>query len=164
MSGEKTAVALALEEGEQPLTRVEQLTLLGLGADEAVMAIAQDRDKKIGRPAGARNRRTVEMANYLLSRYRSPLEGLAQIAEMDVDLLAKTIGCSKMEALQEQRLCRIALLPYLHSKMPFAVDITNHKIIHLHIGDVAPGDAPGDDDHVTIAGEILSRSNIEDGT
>lgn len=164
MSGEKTAVEIALAANDAaPATRAEQLDMLGLGGNKKVVSLAQERDAKIGRPRGARNKRTVEWANYLLSRYTSPLEVLAQIASTDTDLLAQSLGCNKLEALQERRVAAMGLAPFVHSKMPIAVDVTNHKIVHLVIGDLgepAPQEKP--DEVFTISGEILSRVDPEE--
>lgn len=151
-------MAIAARSEAPPATRVEQLDMLGLGASKKVVKLAAQRDKKLGRPKDARNKRTVEWANYLLSRYTSPLEVLAQMASTDVDLLARSLGCSKLEAYAEKRQSAMALLPYLHSKMPVAVDLTSHKIVHLVIGDLGEAEAAEKaDDVLTISGEILSR-------
>lgn len=163
MAGEKTAVELALEASDAPFSTAEQLDMLGLTADPKVVVIATAREAKIGRPLGARNRRTVEMASYLLSRYTSPLEILAQIATTPTDLLASSLGCDKLAALQERRLAAIALKDHLHSRMPVAVDINNHKIIHLVIGDIgSPDPVVPADDVMTLTGEILSRGAVGD--
>ena len=126
MAGEKTAAALAI--GERPLTdqAEEQLDLedlLGLPQTAALVDLQARRGP--GRPAGARNRRTTEFADYLLSRYASPMEVLAQVAVARVDELAAQLGCTKLEALQEKRLAAIALVPYLHQKQPLAVNLPN---------------------------------------
>jgi hypothetical protein len=97
--------------------------------------------KRIGRPPGSRNRRTVEMVDYLLSRYTSPLEGLLAIAQARVDELAERLQCSKLEALQEKRFAWAAALPYLHQRQPLAVNLNSHKLVQLTIID---GDAPAE--------------------
>jgi len=118
---------------------------------------------KIGRPAGARNKRTVEFAEYLLSRYTSPAEGLAQIANMSIEELVAATGCTRLEALQEKRLAAIPLLPYLHSKMPVSIDITNRKLIYLHIGAELSGPFPSLASPQPLQGVGLSATII-DGT
>jgi hypothetical protein len=114
----------------------EQGDLLGLPTPDGM-----EPSRGPGRPPGRRNRRTEERANYLLSRYPSPLEGLAQIAAMPVAELAKRLGCTPLEALQEQRLSRIALAPYVHARMPVAIS-TDKPLVHLTIGSLlAPGES-----------------------
>ena len=101
------------------------------------------------------------MAAYLLSRYTSPLEVLAQIAVARVDQLAASLGCTKLEALQEKRLAAIALKDHLHSKMPVAVDITDRKVIYLTIGeDPANRDAPPveGDDILDLTATVLKKA------
>lgn len=157
MSGEKAAVALALEASENDIDEeTEQLELLGIEPGAVVKAL-RERRSKTGRPPGARNKRTVAMANYLLSRYTSPLEVLAQIATARIDELSVAMGCTKLEAMQEKRLAALGLLPYLHQKQPVAVDVTERKVVNLTIVIDEDTGAGGhvDDDVVTISGELV---------
>lgn len=140
MSGEKTAVHLALEaraaEEAEEFTAEQQFDMLGLGNPKAgtrPQRIAEA--AKRGRPPGARNKRTLEMVAYLSSRYRSPLETLAVISTMGIDELASRLRCKPVEALQEIRNAATALLPYWHQKMPLAVDVTNRRVVMLQIGE-----------------------------
>jgi hypothetical protein len=162
MSGERTAVEMALDEapGLDDLEAEEQLDLIGLPETRAVVNLREERelrDGRKGRPPGSRNKRTLEMANYLLSRYSSPLEVLAQIATARVDDLAASLGCKKLEALQEKRLAAIALVPFLHQKMPVAVDITNRKVVHLDV--TIDGDAalPADESEITLTARVVEN-------
>lgn len=148
MSGERAGLELALAEADPvEASDDEQLELLGIDSQSyAVKAVRELRTSKIGRPPGARNKRTLEMAQYLLSRYRSPLEGLLALANARVDELAVSLGCTKFEAMQEKRLAWMAALPYCHSKMPIAVDVTNRKIVRLIIEDDGDGAVMEGDD------------------
>lgn len=128
--GRKAALEMALQKRPPELKIEERLDLLGL-PDTPAMRKQLDAHKRIGRPPNSRNKRTTEWADYILSQYSSPLIGLAQIASTPVEVLAKRLGCTKLEAQQEIRLCLIALKDHLHSKMPVAVDVTNHKKVHL---------------------------------
>jgi hypothetical protein len=165
MKGDQTAVALALEQAPDD-DGEEQLPLPDLiGADAQRLDTGADAERRgPGRPPGARNRRTLEMANYLLSRYASPLEILAQIATARVDDLKRDIGCTRLEALQEKRLAALALLPYVHQKMPVAVDVTNRNVVHLNIvvEETAAPDAPED----TLTARVLDAiaQSDADGT
>lgn len=162
-SGEKAALKLALDmapppppldEDENQIDWVDELIGAGLAAD----AIKANRK---GRPPGARNKRTVEFAEYLLNKYTSPAERLLQIASMSIEELVAATGCTRLEALQEQRLSLIPLLPYLHSKMPVSIDITNRKVIYLHIGGELAGPAPVLPEPGKLVGVGLSATLIE---
>ena len=76
-----------------------------------------------GRPAGSVARSTAEMQRFMLSRYRSPLVGLAEIAARPARDLAEELGCSPLEAFDRQLKAMGELAPYLHSKMPAAVQV-----------------------------------------
>jgi hypothetical protein len=160
MPGEKTALELANQDRPLELeTAAEQIDLLeelGLPINPQVVDIRTLRTGKPGRPPQSRNKRTVEMANYLLSRYTSPLEVLAQIAAAPIEELSASLRCTLLEALQEKRLAAIALKDHLHSKMPVAVDVTNRKVIHLtiHEDGVSPTGAGG----AGLVGEIIDLS------
>lgn len=153
--GTQQAVALALEAGggEVPAETAEQIDLieeLGLEKTKRVVELQRAASRRLGgRQAGTRNRRTLEWANYLLSRYTSPLEVLAQIGATPTDQLAAGLKCTLLEALQERRLAAIALAPFVHQKQAIAVDVTNNKVVHLTIA-VEAGDGPmgGDDREV----------------
>jgi hypothetical protein len=163
MPGEKRALEVALAEYEAP-PEEQQLELLGAPITPSVVELRAGRTGKIGRPPGSPNKRTTEMAAYLLSRYTSPLEVLAQIATAGVAELAASLNCSKLEALQEKRLAAIALKDHLHSKMPLAVDLTNHKVIELRIGDFGEGDPTvgnGAGDVLTLTATVIKDGKIE---
>ncbi len=103
----------------------EQLSMLGLELP-ATRAVR-------GRPPGQRNLRNQRVADYLLARYRDPLEGLVQMAGLSVGDLAAALGCSKLEAWQEKRQCAAASLPYLHQRQALAVDLTSRQAVYLSI-------------------------------
>jgi hypothetical protein len=143
-----------------PVEQVDMLSELGLPITKNVERLRAAKREGPGRPAGSLNKRTVEMANYLLSRYVSPLERLAQIVAAPIDELSASLGCTKLEALQEIRLASIALKDHLHSKMPVAVDVTNTKIIHLTITEDAPPPMAANDG-VGLVGEVLDLTAID---
>jgi hypothetical protein len=154
--GTKTAVDLVMEQAAAELEEPEQLDLLGL----PVRATVDGAPRGPGRPPGARNRRTVEFAKFLLSRYASPLEVLAQLAVSPAGELARSLGCTPLEALQEKRHAAIALAPFLHERQPIAVNLTDRKVVYLHI---EVGEKPGEfgaDDALTIEGTILGNQIV----
>lgn len=154
--GTQAAVERALAEKPIEIAEDEQIELLPdlIGTKKGD---GRAQSGKVGRPAGATNKRVTEYANYLLSRYSSPLEVLAQIATARVDDLKKEIGCTKLAALQEKRLAAMALLPYVHQKMPVAVDVTNRKIVQLVIEDDSAGGVHLEDtgDDFTLTAQII---------
>jgi len=111
----------------------EQLDLLGLPAPTPEQARAIELRRGPGRPAGARNKRTLAWADYLLARHANPVEVLLQIAESRVDELVAALGCSKLEALQEKRHAAVAAAPYVMQRQATAIDLTGAPAIHLTI-------------------------------
>jgi len=96
--------------------------------------------RRPGRPPGSRNKRTLDWINYLLSRYASPLEVLAQMTVARVEDLARDLHCTRLEAWQEKRHAAIGLAPFLHQRQPLAVNLTERRVVYLTIEatDTAP--------------------------
>lgn len=164
-SGEHVAVAAAIAERPSTDKAEEQLDIEDLiGAPETwklktVRAENAAQLRGPGRPPGARNKRTLEWAEYLLTRYASPLEVLAQMAVARVDELAASLGCTKLEAFQEKRQAAIALVPYVHQKQPLAVNLNNKTFVYLTINE---GDENGPrDDDITLTARVVEK--IGDG-
>jgi hypothetical protein len=84
-----------------------------------------------GRPAGSVARTTAQMRDYLLQRYQSPLVGLAEIAGRPARDLAVELGCTPLEAFDRQLKAMAELAPYVHSKMPAAVQLDGAPIVPL---------------------------------
>ena len=163
---ELTGIAAVLDAADPtatpPADEGEQLDLLGLPSVRPGHQVEPYRGR--GRPPGSRNRRTVEWARYLLGQYSSPLEVLAQIATARVDALVAQLGCSAIEALGEKRLAAIALLPFVHSRMPIAVDVTDRRVVQLTIVDGAVSAAAGEDPGLTARiVEVLENQGVDDG-
>lgn len=137
--GLKTAVADALAGNAGAMASdfvvAEQLDLLPLRkADQGAEAenrLSTSAGK--GRPAGSKNRRTQEMADFILSQYRSPLIALAETYSRPVQDLAKELACDKLEAFKLQMAAAKELAPYVHQKMPMAVDVGEGGLIGLTI-------------------------------
>jgi hypothetical protein len=160
--GTKAAVDQLMQDAQLPATG-EQLGLLDPVAPAGeVPRVVLDGARR-GRPAGSRNRRTQEIVDYLTAKYPLPLEGLLRLAAMSIDEIRAELGCSALEAGQERRHALVAVLPYIHQRQPIAVDVTNHKMVHLTI--VEGGDelgASGDDDVVTVQAQIVSVQDVSD--
>lgn len=95
--------------------RHEQLPLL------PVVAASDEERPKAGRPAGSVARHTAEWRRLMLERYRSPLIVMAEAYSRPVAELAAELGCTRREAFEIQQRAAAELAPYVHSKMPIAV-------------------------------------------
>lgn len=115
-----------------------------------------------GRPPGSRNRRTSQWVDYLLSRYASPLEVLAQMATAPVDRLKVQLGCTALEAFQEKRHCAIALAPFLHQRQPLAVNISERKVIYLTIDASPPSGRALEDSALTLEAQVIRPESETD--
>lgn len=93
----------------------EQLPLM------PVVGASEDERPRPGRPAGSVARATAEWRQLILSRYRSPLIVFAETCNRPVEELAKDLGCTKREAFEIQLKAADYLAPFVHSKMPIAV-------------------------------------------
>jgi hypothetical protein len=87
------------------------------------------------RQAAKRSAATIFTVSQLLERYRDPRAILLEIAGMDTAKLAEQTGCSLIEALQERRLCAMAVLPYVVQKLPTQVDMRHTRAITVNLLD-----------------------------
>jgi hypothetical protein len=120
----------------------ELLPLPELGLPQTVELVALQERRRVGRPAGARNRRAEDVAREVIERLGDPLVMLASLAMTPIDEL-RAAGLGLAEAVTEKRLAAIAVLPYLHQRKPLAVDLTNRQAVSLTliIGDAPAGEA-----------------------
>jgi hypothetical protein len=121
-SGLLTAVQLALRaETAQPVEGEEEqepvLDLLGLPDLDAVPKRANLARAGKGRPPGARNHSTQFWCDYIIKKYGSPLEVLAQMMRAPIVGLARELGCSRFDAYTEKRKAAEALAGYMHAKL-----------------------------------------------
>ncbi|WP_022729764.1 hypothetical protein [Fodinicurvata sediminis] len=135
-------------EAPEPEDQGEQLELLpgplkpaDQVAQEAAEAAgaAPDVRRGPGRPPGAKNRRTEAWTEYLLSQYRSPLVVLAETYSRPVADLARELGCKKEDAFRHQIQAAKELAPYVHQKLPVAVQVEG-KVVQLSIVADASGE------------------------
>jgi hypothetical protein len=104
---------------------------------EADAATLPEIGRNAGRPRGSRNRRAREVAEDLIARFGSPLEGATRIAATDVlapgklTELAATLGCSRFEAAEWWRRVLDTVLPYLHQRQPQAVEVEETQRFEL---------------------------------
>ena len=114
---------------------VPQPALLPLGLPPEKHPNQAGPRRKAGRPPGARNRRTEDVAREIIERLGDPLVELVALATMPVaELMAH--GLTLEAALAEKRLAAIGALPYLHQrKSPEAV--VNFQLPNLVMADPA---------------------------
>lgn len=144
----------------EPLTAAELDDVrqeLGAGAGlVTVMRVA--RERRQGRPKGSRNKRTDDFARYIGQFGQDPAITLMQIQSTPteelvarsrlLDLPKRQMSYADAESLRIR--CAEALLPYIHSKKPVAIDATiRGVIVQETIGEIR--DRAG----ATIDGEIL---------
>lgn len=76
-------------------------------------------ERRPGRPPGAKNRRTVELVDFLERRgRRNPLDFLSALWSAPTDELAVELGCDRLDVVKLQRDAASAALPYWISRMP----------------------------------------------
>lgn len=78
---------------------------------DQVVAEAEERRRKAGRPKGAKNHSTREMREYLQKRGIHPAVWNISWLNMTVDQLAAYLSCTKLEAFREQRAIAGILTP-----------------------------------------------------
>lgn len=111
----------------------EQLALLPVsdgqgGAEQSVEVIKGAGDpgapRGPGRPAGAKNRRTEEWIDfYFASGLPDPMLFLGRMLATPLDQLAKDLGVGKKVAGERQLTAAKELLPYIHQKLPQAIEL-----------------------------------------
>ena len=148
-SGGFSAAIDALPVGAVPGSDTGQRSLFGaVPADpDGVGELVVDGPRGPGRPPGAKNKSTDEWSRYILSRYRSPLIALAEIASATpaklADELSRTLTkdkrVSELQALEMIVKAAEKLAPYLHQKQPIALDGGGAGLLQIVIGDVGGG-------------------------
>lgn len=166
---EKAGIAAALESlgataEPSELGEGEQLELLpSLPAAVTIGGAAVPRGA--GRPPGARNRSTEAWRQYLLQRFGSPLEALLQVATSPIDELAREMGLKRGAAFRIQVDALEAALPYLHQKLPQAVELglTDAPVLNLVVSqEVYMQVARPADGAVTLQGTIEGNQGVGD--
>lgn len=165
--GPKTGVAagaaraIHAADASPPIRRATQLPLAIAGDDAGAndpVGVELETARRQGRPPGSPNKASVAWQEYLLRRYRSPLEGLAQIAMRPTDELAWELACKRREALAMQIDAMKVLLPYMHQKLPVEVDVSQIQRFVLVIEDA---ESAGGRDGGTFAGLELPGAFLE---
>jgi hypothetical protein len=113
---EAAAAASLGDDAEQlEMEPMAQLPLLELRRDGKVMTS--------GRPKGALNKSTKELASYILSRHRHPVVAAAQICDMPLADLKQVLHCDTLDAAKYQQTCREFVARYTLQAMPQSVTV-----------------------------------------
>jgi hypothetical protein len=166
MSGGMAAqVAMAGGIGDVLGDDAEQLDLIE--ADAALPLSPAPRTGKVGRPAGAANKRTAEFRKLFLSRYRSPVVALAEAYSRSPADLARELQMFAYDAdgnvlrdaankpmlapgaveraFKLQMDCAVAAAPYVEQRQPLAIETKGDRMGVLVMGDLTIGAGmPGD--------------------
>jgi hypothetical protein len=181
-NGLATAVELLGGFGDLGLGGEAQIDAFADAGDDAPSALPPARSgPQGGRPRGARNRSTEEWRRFLLSRYQSPLQGLAEIWSRTPAQLARELELYKFhegklvvdprtgepvlatgEAAAMQLQARVAALPYLHQKLPQAVEITAPTRGVVLLGDLGFEGETGDDLALPLASPIQRNQEVSE--
>lgn len=76
-----------------------------------------------GRPKGARNKRGEALGRLVIQQHGDPVMFLASIYGRPLDQVQQLAACSRKEALHLQLLAAREVAPFVHGKMPVAVDL-----------------------------------------
>jgi hypothetical protein len=99
-----------------------------------------------GRPKGARSRLNREWSRYIIERYGSPLEALAEVVHAGPKQLAAELGVSLAEGFEYWKDAAIHVLPYLHPKLATldvsAAVVGNTSLQAMHLLAVQAVDEP----------------------
>jgi hypothetical protein len=166
LSGDKSGLKTLVQElhdpnvpppGAEEAEQTELLPLARLAREKNVVT-----SRGAGRPPGSRNKTTAQWREYLNARGTSPLVALQEAFNMGVDDLAKLLSCTKLEAYKLQLQCAKELAPYLHQKMPLAIETGDQGLIQLTInmGNSAGGAQPMD--AKTVEGTAIQVLNNAD--
>lgn len=87
-----------------------------------------------GRPKGAGNRSTREWVRFLIETKGSPLEELLRIGFSDLEALQREIGAgTRLEAFDRRLTALREALPYLHQKLPQAIQVEGAPLVAVQI-------------------------------
>lgn len=104
-----------------------------------------------GRPRGSLSRSTKELVKLIEAHGANPILGMARIVATPVDVIAATLGCTKLEAAEYQRKVRADLAPYVAQKLPLAVQLAGANAGMLVIYNGAPAGEAGQGLPLTLA-------------
>lgn len=89
-----------------------------------------------GRPRGSQNRTTRDLVKLIESTGRHPILAMAEIVATPIDVIARTLNCTKLEAAEYHRKVMSDLAPFVAQKLPTAVQIAgaNAGMLVINMG------------------------------
>lgn len=89
-----------------------------------------------GRPRGSANRTTRDLVKLIERSGRNPILAMAEIVATPIDVIASTLGCTRLEAAEYHRKVMGDLAPYVAQKLPTAVQIqgANAGMLVINLG------------------------------
>jgi hypothetical protein len=149
MSGLAGQLAADQPEEDQPSLLLAdpegEFSLFG-GPVRHVAKIRDDAKRARGRPKGSQNRRSADLANYLLSMgYRDPALNLADIANATPADLAAELGCDALEAFDRMVKANVELMRYFHAAKPQEIAVTTRTMGIMMIGEMPTERAESDE-------------------
>ena len=135
---------------------------------DKVVAEAEERRRKAGRPKGAKNHSTREMREYILKRGVHPAIWNSSWLNMTVDQLAAYLNCTKLEAFREQRAIAGILTPLVLPTLA-ATDEAGNAVPNINMvfgGGTSSGVGPDRPPWEYLEGEVVgvTSSASEPGT
>jgi hypothetical protein len=133
-SGLAAGVAAAMKEqpvevearaAQLPLMEADDLADLRAAGSGRIRALQAPR--KAGRPVGSPNRSTEQWRQFLLSKYRSPVEVLCATYSRPITDLQAELACTRLEAFKIQLQAAAEAAPYLHGKMPVELVVSGKR-------------------------------------
>ena len=89
-----------------------------------------------GRPKGSKSRTTQQLIKLISETGRHPVLAMAEIVSTPIDAIARTLGCTKLEAAEYHRKVMSDLAPYVAQRLPQAVQISgaNAGMLMINLG------------------------------
>jgi hypothetical protein len=129
-----------------------------------------------GRPKGARNKASKQVAKYFISKYGNPLDVLGEIINTPVDLMVDQLKLAQggeakhkpvraMDAVNLRLRAVDIVMPYLYGKQPITVDVNGKADVILNIaGMTDPAHLASYADGGELSAEALEQIQVADFT
>ena len=116
-----------------------------------------------GRPKGARNRTTRDLVKLIEATGRHPILAMAEIVATPIDVIAKTLGCTKLEAAEYHRKVTSDLAPYVSQKLPTAVQVqgADAGMLVINLGGLA---GTGEGGLRALGGQLVDLTAADPGS
>lgn len=147
----------------------EQLSMFSGSSVFGTIKEPDGREHKLGGPGRPRgpSRVTRDLVKLIEATGRHPILAMAEIVATPIDVIAKTLGCKKLEAAEYHRKVMSDLAPYVAQRLPLAVQVqgANAGMLVINLGGPIGEQAKGLDIRVIegVAIEAEKLNEINDG-